>query len=68
MIIYVYLLFSLIKFSYFKKAYLDLQSRKETREAAWRKPGWDECFAYSVPLIQQMHTKIMIPLPFSPTQ
>jgi hypothetical protein len=50
------------------KAYSDLQSRKETREAAWRKPGWDECVAYTVPLIQQMHTKIMIPLPFSPTQ
>lgn len=49
-------------------AYSDLQSRKETREAAWRKPGWDECVAYTVPLIQQMHTKIMVPLPFSPTQ
>lgn len=49
-------------------AYTDLQSRKETRESAWRKPGWDECVAYTVPLIQQMHTKIMVPLPFSPTQ
>ena len=49
-------------------AYSDLQSRKETREAAWRKPGWDECVAYTVPLIQQMHTRIMVPLPFSPTQ
>ena len=49
-------------------AYSDLQSRKETRESAWRKPGWDECVAYTVPLIQQMHTKIMVPLPFSPTQ
>ena len=22
-------------------------SRKEIREAAWRKPGWDECVAYT---------------------
>jgi len=49
-------------------AYSDLQTRKETREAAWRKPGWDECVAYTVPLIQQMNAKIMVPLPFSPTQ
>jgi len=49
-------------------AYADLQTRKETREAAWRKPGWDECVAYTVPLIQQMHTRVMVPLPFSPTQ
>jgi len=49
-------------------AYSDLQTRQETREAAWRKPGWDECVAYTVPLIQQMHTKVMVPLPFSPTQ
>lgn len=27
--------------------YKDLLSRKEIREAAWRKPGWDECVAYT---------------------
>ena len=28
-------------------AYEDLQTRKETREAAWQRPGWDECVAYT---------------------
>lgn len=28
-------------------AYKDLQTRKETREAAWTRPGWDECVAYT---------------------
>lgn len=27
--------------------YKDLLSRKDIREAAWRKPGWDECVAYT---------------------
>ena len=27
--------------------YKDLQTRKETREAAWSRPGWDECVAYT---------------------
>jgi hypothetical protein len=27
--------------------YKDLQTRKETREMAWSKPGWDECVAYT---------------------
>nr|XP_054748036.1 protein NipSnap homolog 1-like [Lytechinus pictus] len=47
-------------------AYKDLQTRKEIRDAAWRKPGWDDCVAYTVPLIRRMETKIMIPLPCSP--
>lgn len=49
-------------------AYKDLQTRKDIREAAWRKPGWDECVAYTVPLIRRMESKIMIPLPCSPMQ
>ena len=24
-------------------AYKDLKDRKETRQAAWEQPGWDEC-------------------------
>ncbi|GLH03870.1 Protein NipSnap [Gryllus bimaculatus] len=48
--------------------YKDLQTRKETREAAWRLPGWDECVAYTVPLIREMHTRILLPTDFSPTQ
>ncbi|PSN30013.1 Protein NipSnap, partial [Blattella germanica] len=48
--------------------YKDLQARKETRESAWRSPGWDECVAYTVPLIREMHSRILHPTPFSPTQ
>lgn len=48
--------------------YKDLLSRKETRESAWRSPGWDECVAYTVPLIREMHCRILIPTEFSPTQ
>lgn len=49
-------------------SYKDLQKRKDIRESAWRKPGWDECVAYTVPLIRRMESKIMIPLPCSPLQ
>lgn len=46
--------------------YDDLQARREIREAAWRKPGWDECVAYTVPLIRELRTRWMSPNPFSP--
>lgn len=49
-------------------AYSDLESRKITREAAWQRPGWDECVAYTVPLIRHMQSRILIPTPFSPLQ
>lgn len=48
--------------------YEDLQTRKETREAAWRIPGWDQCVAYTVPLIRDMHSRILVPTEFSPTK
>ncbi len=28
-------------------AYENLQSRKEVREAAWLRPGWDECVGHT---------------------
>ncbi|GIY58902.1 protein NipSnap [Caerostris darwini] len=46
--------------------YKDLMSRKEYREAAWRKPGWDECVAYTVPLIREMRSRWLRPTSFSP--
>ncbi|XP_072909677.1 protein NipSnap homolog 2 [Hemitrygon akajei] len=49
-------------------AYKDLQSRDETRNSAWQKSGWDECVYYTVPLIQRMDSRIMIPLKISPLQ
>ncbi|KFM79908.1 Protein NipSnap, partial [Stegodyphus mimosarum] len=47
-------------------SYKDLLSRKEIREAAWRKPGWDECVAYTVPLIREMRSRWLRPTSFSP--
>ncbi|XP_072044692.1 LOW QUALITY PROTEIN: protein NipSnap homolog 2-like [Amphiura filiformis] len=47
-------------------AYKNLELRKQIRESSWRKPGWDECVAYTVPLIRKMDSRIMIPLPCSP--
>lgn len=48
--------------------YKSLQDRKESRENAWREPGWDECVAYTVPLIREMHCRILKPTDFSPSQ
>jgi hypothetical protein len=48
--------------------YKSYQERKETREQAWRQPGWDECVAYTVPLIREMHCRILVPTEFSPTK
>ncbi|PKU34834.1 hypothetical protein llap_14862 [Limosa lapponica baueri] len=49
-------------------AYKDLQTREDIRNAAWNKPGWDELVYYTVPLIQEMESRIMIPLKISPLQ
>lgn len=48
--------------------YKSYQERKETRENNWRQPGWDECVAYTVPLIDEMHCRILVPTEFSPTK
>jgi hypothetical protein len=47
-------------------AYKSLADRKSSREQMWNKPGWDECVAYTVPLIRKMESKIMSPLAISP--
>jgi hypothetical protein len=47
-------------------AYTNLQARKEIRENAWSKPGWDECVANTVPLIRKMESKIMVSMTYSP--
>eukprot|EP00064_Thunnus_orientalis_P014306 superscaffoldBa00002465_g14348 len=47
-------------------AYKDLQSREDTRNAAWQRDGWDEVVYYTVPLIQHMESRIMIPMKKSP--
>nr|XP_045364211.1 protein NipSnap homolog 2 isoform X2 [Camelus bactrianus] len=49
-------------------AYRDLQSREDIRNAAWHKHGWEELVYYTVPLIQEMESRIMIPQKTSPLQ
>lgn len=49
-------------------AYESLQHRKMTRGKAWYSEGWDNVVYYTVPLIQEMKSQIMIPLPHSPLQ
>uniref|UniRef100_A0A8C6PTR2 Nipsnap homolog 2 n=1 Tax=Nothobranchius furzeri TaxID=105023 RepID=A0A8C6PTR2_NOTFU len=47
-------------------AYKDLLSREETRNAVWQQEGWHEVVYYTVPLIQRMDSRIMIPTKASP--
>jgi len=49
-------------------AFENLQDRKKVREAAWSKPGWDECVVRTVPLIKKMSSRVLIPMSFSPLQ
>ena len=49
-------------------AHRDLHSWKETRNAVWRRRGWDKNVYYTVPLLQHMESWIMIPLKISPLQ
>lgn len=46
--------------------YEDLQVRKDVRENAWRKPGWDECVSITVPNIVFLQSRWMSPNSFSP--
>ncbi|XP_031836527.1 protein nipsnap [Nomia melanderi] len=48
--------------------YKSLQARMETRESAWRSPGWDRCVAHTVPIIRETHSRILSPTNFSPTK
>ncbi|PWA20329.1 hypothetical protein CCH79_00003795 [Gambusia affinis] len=49
-------------------AYKDLLSREATRNAVWQQEGWHEVVYYTVPLIQHMDSRIMIPTKASPLQ
>ena len=46
--------------------YDDYQNRKDVREDAWRKPGWDQVVSYTVPLIREMRSRWMVGNSFSP--
>lgn len=41
-------------------AYRDLQSRKETRDSAWQRPGWDENVRYTGESALIQHSTISV--------
>uniref|UniRef100_A0A3Q2NW38 Nipsnap homolog 1 (C. elegans) n=1 Tax=Fundulus heteroclitus TaxID=8078 RepID=A0A3Q2NW38_FUNHE len=49
-------------------AYESLESRQETRNSAWQKAGWDVNVHYTVPLVNSMESRLMIPTKSSPLQ
>ncbi|XP_037536143.1 protein NipSnap homolog 1 [Nematolebias whitei] len=49
-------------------AYENLQAREETRNAAWQKDGWAVNVYNTVPLVQTMKSRLMIPTKCSPLQ
>lgn len=48
--------------------YNDLADRKSCREGTWKNDEWNEIVSNTVPLIRTMKTRILEPLPTSPTQ
>ena len=56
------------KNNFYFRCYSDLADRKKCREGTWYNEGWNDVVANTVPLIRSMKTRILEPLPFSPTQ
>jgi hypothetical protein len=46
--------------------FADLEERKLRREMSWGIEGWGDTVHKTVPLIQSMKSKILIPMPWSP--
>lgn len=46
--------------------FADLEERKVRREKSWSIKGWSETVHKTVPLIQEMKSRILIPMPWSP--
>lgn len=46
--------------------FADLEERKLRRERSWSVEGWSETVHKTVPLIQTMKSRILIPMPWSP--
>ena len=57
---------SLLKPYWFIPSFCPNQTRREMRESAWQRPGWNETVTYTVQLIRHMESKIMVPTSFSP--
>ncbi|KAI9857715.1 MAG: hypothetical protein M1813_008136 [Trichoglossum hirsutum] len=48
--------------------FADLEERKLRRERSWSVEGWGDTVHKTVPLIQTMKSRILIPMPWSPVQ
>ncbi|TVY39486.1 Protein NipSnap-like protein [Lachnellula subtilissima] len=46
--------------------FADLEERKVRREQSWSVEGWGDTVHKTVPLIQEMKSRILIPMPWSP--
>ncbi|KAK4169750.1 hypothetical protein QBC43DRAFT_351834 [Cladorrhinum sp. PSN259] len=46
--------------------FADLEERKIRREKSWQHEGWADTVHKTVPLIQEMKSRIMVPMPWSP--
>lgn len=47
--------------------FADLEERRVRREMSWGIEGWSDTVHKTVPLIQDMKSRVMVPLPWSPT-
>ncbi|KAK1030287.1 hypothetical protein LTR33_017123 [Friedmanniomyces endolithicus] len=45
--------------------FADLEERRARREQSWSVPGWGETVHRTVPLIQKINSRIMMPMPWS---
>jgi len=57
-----------LHFIYHIWCYPSMADRKACRESTWNNPEWESIVANTVPLVKTMSTRILEPLPFSPTQ
>ncbi|KAH9883366.1 hypothetical protein F4778DRAFT_390966 [Xylariomycetidae sp. FL2044] len=46
--------------------FANLEERKVRREESWKQEGWAETVHKTVPLIQNMKSRILVPMPWSP--
>ncbi|KAM4065382.1 NIPSNAP domain-containing protein [Hirsutella rhossiliensis] len=46
--------------------FANLEERRERREKSWSVEGWSDTVHKTVPLIQTMNSRILIPMPWSP--
>ncbi|KXJ93721.1 NIPSNAP family protein [Microdochium bolleyi] len=46
--------------------FANLEERKVRREQSWKQEGWAETVHKTVPLIQSMQSRVLVPMPWSP--